>query len=184
MSPADPGKDKRLSSEDRQLLNRLLRDPTEYPKELGSWIQRYLGVYPPQFVASEVAGLAQTNFSPLSSINNSEAYGATAWGNTATVGPTLSGLRSGRYVLLWEALLKTSNATYFASLAPSVNGADPDSTTAIRSRNVDVLSAMAFTLAELPLPNNTVTMKYRMENAAASGTFNDRQLLAIRIGNV
>lgn len=172
-----------LGADERALLRRLLKDPSEYPAELRTWIQEFLAVNPPQFIPSEITGLIQIAVSPMAAVTASQTRAATAWGDLATTGPALGSMRSGRYLFLYGFYGKTSSATYFAAAGLGVNGSDPEITKAAITKNADPHSVSSMTIETLSLPNNTVSLKYKTEDAAATGTFNHRYLIAIRVGN-
>ena len=163
------------------MLRRLLSDPSEYPAELRTWIYEYLGVNPPQFIPSQVAGLIQIQFSPVASVTASQTTASTAYGDLATTGPGLSSMRKGRYFLVYGFFGVSSNSANAAMMAPSANGATPSDREAAQTRNTLPHTVMRATIVSLELPSNQVQMKYRA-SAGSTSTFNDRFLIAARIG--
>ena len=182
----NPEEDKYLSQEERDQLRRLLSQPAEFPREFGAWIQEYFSVNG-SISQSQVQGLAALGvFSDYVASEAGEVTAFTTYGDLATPGPVLFGLRDGRYIFLYGAqTVITSGSNDHAILSPSFNGvpaSDTDSALAYLPAVQNHHTPMTARLKTLTNGNNTVVMKYRT-NTGASIAFLRRWLIGIRYGN-
>lgn len=131
---------------------------------------------------SQVIGF--TLFAPqeASVLTASEATTSTNYADLTTVGPTISGLPDGVYLVQHGCRAKASVAGNTAVQSVSANGAaasDSDAVMADVDQFVTVSAPVVVTLAAGG--NNSITCKYRV--SAGTGTFHLRRLVVARISN-
>lgn len=148
-------------------------------------LRQWLTVNPIPVPISQVQGFSRFTAQPAS-IATGETTTSTTYADLATVGPTLSGLPAGTYLVLVGALLYNNTAGVASSASVSLNGgaaSDADAAILVTSgSNVPAVTAVGFSVKTLTLANNTLRVKYRV-NGASTGTFYYRNLVALRIGN-
>lgn len=113
-------------------------------------------------------------------INPIETTTSTTPTDLATVGPTLVGLPSGKYVVLFGAQAFGGGG---AVMSLSVNGATPGSNTNAVTHATDYTSLMLAIVETLPQSSNSLTAKYN-SSSGASVSFAQRWLLALRYSNL
>lgn len=134
-----------------------------------------------QIVASQIAGTILTSITPASSVTAAESTTATAYGDLATVGPNLTALAAGRYIVLQGAQAKISSSADQAFMSVAVNGTASDNDAAVTA-NVDPASIATLSLQSLTAQSNTIKAQYRVNGG--TGTFGQRKLIAIRYANI
>jgi len=120
----------------------------------------------------------------LAEVTTLETTTSTAYTDLATTGPTLT-LGPGMYVVLVNAAMNNNTGTEQSFMSHSANGAAAADANAARvglSAGVTVAS-MAVSLVTLTGGTNTITAKYRSTNAAATATFLNRRIAAIKYAN-
>ena len=173
---------------DRELARRLLK-PINIPADFLAYIVDYLAVNIPQIPIGQVIGFEKykgttTTVIQATPILVEETTTSTTFTDLATGGPTLTALDKGQYVILYGALMKNSvGDLQAASIAPQVNAiapTDPDDILSTRTTNrVGVAKGL---YKNITTSANTIKMKYRT-HSGSTGTFDDRWLIALRIGN-
>lgn len=92
--------------------------------ELKTWFEGN----PPAIPVTQVLGFSQFTAQAATRIATSESTSSTSYTNLATVGPTIGGLPSGKYVFLFGSILQGTAAPY---MGLSINGSTPNDTDAI-----------------------------------------------------
>lgn len=151
---------------------------------LAQWIEAR-GLRTP---VSNIVGFAQFLAQAAPQIALIETTTSLTYTDLATVGPTLSGLADGNYVILFGCRSAQSVAAEgtAALMSISVNGATAVDADAIWTQSNTYQSAMNFAVKTLSgggAGGNTITAKYRMF-AAGTGSYGRRTLLAIRYANL
>lgn len=173
-----------LSQEERQQLQRILKFPEEFPREFGAWIQDYMRTNG-QFAQSQILGLSQFRANHASLVTTpSEQTTSTSPVDLTTPGPTIEGLSDGSYLIFVSAWIIASGAGEVAMMLPHINGvALNESMAAFSGLTSPGGTFQAIGTARLDNNNNnTITAKYRV-NSPGTGTFNYRNIIALKIGN-
>jgi hypothetical protein len=158
-----------LQNEDAQEVQKLLGSPLFIPDEFKSWFADWFATNVPKLPISQVFGFKldrlRSDDIALSETRNSSSYG-----DMATVGPSLTGLGRGFYLLIFGFSKPASDFnTTEVKASPSINGSTPvDADAARRTLGGSALRSL---VVELPLEDNSVVLKY----AVASGTRNIEQ---------
>lgn len=179
------GPENYLTPEERETVKRLFASPEDFPREFGAWIVDYINLNA-QLQPFQVQGLSlQTP--RTATVNTAETRGWDAsYGDLATVGPELTDLGSGIYLILFSGEVQNFEAGVESSMSISINGA-----TALETDGVTVFTSsislnaplVRFIVLTLDKPKNTIRCQYRrVGSGATTATFRKRNLVAIRIG--
>jgi hypothetical protein len=164
----------------------VLSDPMNLPSSFWDYMVRKWLQSSPVLPISQIFGFTQFT-AQSAAVATSEATGSTTYADLATVGPTISGLADGHYVLLATSLISNSTGSVGSFASPSLNGSTPlDSDAAIvvtSAAGVPQVTAIGASIQTLSSGNNnTIKMQYRV--GAGSGTFTYRKLIALKYGNL
>ena len=161
-----------------------LGHPLEFPPEFKQWLADYVALQTPKFPISQVFGYALQR-ARSATVDTSEASSSTAYGNLATVGPTLSNLASGFYLLVFGFDGNATSANAHMFMSPSINGAAAVDADSCEMQPLYPASALTSNVRVLMVQLNgasgvnEVIMKYRM--SGNSGNFSMRFLHAIKV---
>lgn len=155
--------------------------PDLIPQTFLGYIVDYIQTANISVAVSQITG--QTlSLVPAAAVTAAESTTATAYAELGTVGPELSNLQSGYYVVLYGAQMKISATADEAFMSPSINGNAPLDADAAVTANTDLVSAFALSKQLLQNNSNSIELKYRASGGTA--TFGERQLIAIRYANL
>ena len=154
--------------------------PDLIPQTFLAYFVDYIQTSNIQIAVSQITG--QTlSLTPAGSVTAAQSITATAYGDLGTVGPELTGLTSGRYALLYGAQASISATVDEALMSIAINGGAPSDNDAAVTANTNLASIFALSLQTLTAQSNTIESKYRV--TGGTGTFGQRQLIAIRYAN-
>lgn len=114
-----------LSEETRDLMKRLLANPIDFPDAFKQWVAGYFAQNVPLIPYGNLLG-AKVNIAKSGDyIATSEGPGPAAYGDISggTVGPSITGLADGVYVVLWGAV--TTGGEHTGYMGVSINGDTP-----------------------------------------------------------
>jgi hypothetical protein len=193
------GEDVFLNPDETAFVQRILSRPETIPQAFWTAVIQKIGLDGLPIPQSQVQGLqrlqdqvddtiqavedAQITTSVATTVTTLESTGSGTYGSLSTVGPGLTGLLDGVYILAFGAHAVVSNSSGFMS--PSTNAATPsDNDGAFLSSTGDVqasiMRALPVTLSNSN--NSSVVMEYRA-SFGASISFANRWLFALRYGN-
>ena len=181
--PASP-----LQTDERQLLARLFSDPSALPQTFwASVIDRVVVDAPSQIPIVQLQGFSQFTATPVT-IVVSEATTSTSYTDLATVGPTVSGLSDGKYVLFFSCRVTKPASDGGGRVSLSLNGAAPsDDDMAILADSSAVAQDTTISRAVQKTlqteGSNSVTMQYK-SITGTSISFALRSLIVLRYANV
>lgn len=173
-------------SQKKDLLQELFSDPTLLPDSIKSWLPNYLGTNPPDIPIDNVVGFQQNAVTSAPVINAVETVQSVPYKDLTTVGPTLTGLSDGTYVVVYgcAAMISTGNSRARANI--SLNGALPDDTvtpqiyTQIATGMVGLSTSTVVRLSAGL--GNSIKLQYSSGAlTSATATFDRRYLSATRI---
>lgn len=120
--PSEP-QDGPLDEQTRDFMRRLLANPIEFPDEFKRWVGDYFATNVPLIPYGNLLG-ARVNIAKSGDyISTQEGPATTAYGDLSTVGPSVTGLADGVYVVLWGAV--TGGGEHEGYMGISVNGDTP-----------------------------------------------------------
>jgi hypothetical protein len=176
-----------LSQEERQQLQRFLKFPEEFPREFGAWLEDYISTNA-VLQRSQVQGLNQFSGAYIApTINTSQFTTSATYVDLGTVGPQLTGLADGTWLVTYGANIFNNGGTPSAGVYMNVQAND----TAIANddnaiaTNLNASSGSAFQTRTIVMElansnNNTLTAKYRADSGGAC-VVSKRQMFAQRI---
>lgn len=176
-----------LTPEERTELQRLLKDPTEYPQELGSWITELVSVGGVDIPLSQIRGF--TRFQGRhAAVAATGAIATSAYSDLSTgAGPVISGLSEGTFLAIFGAFLSQGTPVdREGCMRLAVNGValGSDDTDAARGWNTSNIVRAIVLDVRGQGNNNIVRTKYRSASAGApSVTVQNRWMLLVRVGN-
>ena len=180
-----------FSPEERKMWQRFTSFPEELSPKFRSWLIDFIAVNIPQIPISQIVGFNQVEQVEVTTATVATDQSTTSGSYTdlTTVGPQLTGLRAGRYIVQHGCLLVNDGGTsgWKAFQSVSVNGAaavDGDAVQHNVGSNGDQTCSVATTLVkDLTGTTNTIVCKYRIGIAGNCRAAN-RWLVAQRIGPV
>ncbi len=157
------------SEEVRDQAARLLSHPLHFPEEFKRWMGDFITTNIPMIPFSHIFG-AKLNIARSGDyIATSQSRVGAGYGDLATVGPQITNLADGKYLIAFGIKARQSASLSYNSSTPS----DDDAINANES-NPNGGRMIIKTLSNNN--ENTVCVKYK------EGTFQDRWLVVIRVG--
>jgi hypothetical protein len=145
---------------------------------LKTWLEQN----PPTIPISQIVGFNQFT-AKGDQITTEETTASNTFVDLATVGPSLTGLADGSYVVLFGASLQAVGGNIF-KMGVSINGATADDNHVAENTsttNTSVAHGFLTTLSNGG--NNSLVAKYRMSAGASAGHARQRWLIALRYAN-
>lgn len=139
---------------------------------------------PPAIGIKNILGFSQFTAQAASPVATQETTSSTAYVDLATVGPTLTNLPDGQYIIVFGCAAANNTAGIGSRMSVQVNGTaavDADNCLMSGAENSGLARVVVKTLNNSG--NNTVTAKYRCGNAAATAFFQVRWLVALKFTN-
>lgn len=177
-----------VSDSDIQFVSRAFGNPNliaQVAPQFLSYLVSYIEQSGLLIPVSQVPGFSAFT-AKYASVGSSEAITGSSYGDLSTVGPQITGLPPGSYLLLYGAYLEgqpSSNTVAFCS--PSVNGSTPSDSNAAIQQALYQVSVASASLATLSLDANTVKLQYKR---TTSGPYNPsatyRWLIAFKYANL
>ena len=167
----------------QRFLRKIFNDPTIFPDAMKQWVPNW-AEQNVQIPIDNIIGYKQFAATAATAIRPEESTGSTTYVDLSTVGPYVSGLTDGTYVVSWGAGTKTSNTAVRAKMSISVDGAQPDDNTwphayTLNSFAVGTVSSYVFVLSGLRAGagGHTLKCQYAMGSTGATGTWGNRWML-------
>lgn len=147
-----------LEEAQRDLLKRLLASPLDFPDAFKRWVGDYFAQNVPLIPFGSILG-ARVNIAKSGDfIATTQGPGTGSYGDLATVGPSITGLANGVYIVLWGAT--TTGGEHQGFMGISVNGDTPTDTSAAGSSfDQDIVGGRIVTVAADH--NNSIVCKYK-----------------------
>lgn len=161
-------------------VSSLLKDfSAEALGQLRTWLEQN----PPAVPITSILGFSQFTANVATDVATQETTTSTTYTDLATVGPSLSNLPDGKYLLLYGCMAKTDaagNGVYMSVQVNATAASDSDVAYSESGNFISVMRATAKTFSNGG--NNSVTVKYK-STAAHTATFLNRWLIALRYAN-
>jgi len=177
-----------LSQEEKDLLVKVFSSPLDIPQEWKSWLISYLEANPPVLPISQIFGFTAFTASAAEIPGKQNMPSNGSFVDLATVGPQLTAMPKGSYVLLWGAAYDASGGATGA-MVPRINGVNPgtvtelDHSALIEPVNVERFNIMRGRLFDLDLESNDITCKY-YSTQSPGPAFYKRWLIALKYANL
>ena len=169
LASALQGVDAKLNETQRADMDKMLGNPILFPKEFKDWMMDFVATNIPLIPFSHLFGSHINIARSGNFVAASESKTATSYGDLATVGPQLTNLSDGTYLIAWGVRSRSR-----ASI--SVNGASAVDADSIYATETEPPGGRMKIVSMQNNNANTVCVKY------TSGTYADRWLTVIRIG--
>lgn len=160
------------------LLTNIYQCSPEFLGQLKLWIEQ-AGIAIP---INQILGFSGFQAQQAPTVHEYQAYFSTSYGDLSTVGPSLSGLRPGKYVFLFGCQMQAGNPILTMFMSLSFNGSTPVDADALSSQPVVVNESTGGAMASLQtltVDTNTVVAKYRATGTTGV-TFAERWLVALK----
>lgn len=155
------------------------------PKDTIGYLVERIAIDGLQIPVSQLSGF--TSFAAQSNVvgtGATETTTSTSYTNLATVGPTLTGLPDGLYVVLFGAGMKISSGTG-AAMSVQVNAATAvDADGCVTESTLLVPSSRGFLATLNNAGNNTLTAKYKTYIVTETASFIRRWMIALKYQNL
>jgi hypothetical protein len=149
----------------REEIRTYLQDPLGYEKEFKGWLPEWIGQSGIDIPISQVIGFSQFTAQTAARIITSEGRTSSTYGDLATVGPTLTDLPDGQYLVLFGTGAAVTTVATTAVMNVQINS-----------------TVLAATLNNSGV--NTLTAKYRSGDNATNSQFLNRWLIALKYSNL
>jgi hypothetical protein len=166
----------------REEIAKYLQDPLGYEKEFKGWLPEWIGQAGIDIPIGQVIGYSQTIPQTAANIPTREDTSSATFADLATVGPTLTGLSDGTYVVYWGATC--DNTPVNAYMGVKVNSTEPADDDSIFWSIAAAVATPGMRAIEKTLDgggNNTLTARYRV--STGTGFYRNRWMLAVRVSN-
>lgn len=186
ITPANP----ETTQEDIALMQRVLsaasRNPNLIPADFMAYLLDFIQTARLIIPIGQVFGFSQYTAHTTPRVGSvDEATTSTSYADLATTGPTLDGLPDGKYLVFIKSVIRTAVASNLAAMSYQVNGTAASDTDSIVNKNANDITATGFSLQSLSRGSgNSLTAKYRTDNAAAAATFSGRLIVALKYANL
>ncbi len=164
----------------RRLRQMILGDPTDFGSTFKDWVPNWVALYGLETPISQVAGFARFTPQVADTIITSETTASTSYADLATVGPSITGLSDGSYMVIYSHTSSNNTGGFTAFMSISVDGvaaSDDDMALATQVGS----TAIQVTFVTLTGGNHSIVAKYRVNGG--TGTFGRRRLAAIKYAN-
>lgn len=173
-----------LTPDELVQLRKMFSSPLDIPQEWKSWLVSYLEANPPVLPISQIFGFNDFTANYAEVVARQAIGGpAGAFYDLATVGPELTPLPKGRYILLFGCAYDASGGAT-GNMSYSINGAaaDYNKGALIEPVNVERFNLMRATIEDLVEDSNTITCKYYSTQVGPA--FYLRWLIALKFANL
>lgn len=168
-----------LTQEEIAQVRRLLSDPLAFPQTFKNWILAWVV---PELSGAAVIGAGSVIETDRIADAETQA-GPASYDDLSTVGPTVSDLPKGTYLMIFGAIMSSeaggspSNSPHHMSI--SINGDTASDDDACWHRVGEEAPVISVVVKDLTETTNTVECKYRSGDAS-NGTWQNRYLIVIR----
>lgn len=175
----------------RTQMMALLADPiSNVPAEFKKWLEDYFAINGQDIPVSQISGFTQFTAQVAAASATTQTRTVTSWGDLATVGPQLTGIPDGSYIIAFGCQAWNDTTGGSAEMCYQANSVTVDNTqkclTFFDQRfGTSIMRMSAVTLSNSG--NNTITAKYQCSGVGGApvGTanFGNRWMIALRYSN-
>jgi hypothetical protein len=165
----------------REEIRQYLQDPLGFPEEYKGWLPEWITQAGIDVPISQIVGFSGFTAQAATPVATQESSSSTTYTDLATVGPQITGLPDGQYLLLFGLTMANGASTSYAGV--KINSTDPADADAIQ-----ITTTSAYGMAKAVVGtldgggNNTVKLVYR-SSTAVSAQFALRWLVALKVSN-
>ena len=168
-----------LSPFELDLLKKITLNPRLWEDKAKVWIADYVSQNS-LLPIGQVQGFTQFVANAAPTIVTLEGRANVAYGDLATVGPTLSNLAAGTYLVFFGCqMIPSGGETGIASVSLNAAAASDDNGINVSGGNISTSRAISVTFTTTA---NTLQMKYRT-GGGANVDFAKRWMIALKVGN-
>jgi len=168
---------------DEAAMREYLKSPIAFPPAFKDWMSDWYATNVPKLHVSQIFGFKLHSIYVADDVVAEEAISTTAYGNTTTVGPTLSNMANGFYVIMWGCYANVSS-TANSYMSIQVDGV---AATGVREMLLNGTEA-AFSVGRLAIVDMTsgdqtheIVAKYKTNAAPGGAVVGMRWLHALRV---
>lgn len=181
----DKGKGEPITDFDRKVYAALDKGGQWFGKDFKQYLVEYFSLNQPLVPFGQIIGASQFTVQAADVVNTQETTTSTSYTNLSTVGPSLSGLSDGDYLIIISCICQSSDAAEAAIMSTEINGstanADVDRA---QVGGVGFTNTVAFAVRTLASGSgNAIVAKYRSTDAGATATFLLRKMYALKMTN-
>lgn len=174
-----------LSEYELGLVQKLFSAPNRIPASFFSYLLSYIEQANLLIPISQVAGFSQFN-AQTTTVLTQETTTSSSYVDLATVGPSLTGVPAGQYIVFFGAELTSTVNGDSAIASVSVNAAAPDENNfiiaTVTGTTFDISTMRAFATT-LTSDSNSLKIKYKSFPGGNSVKFAKRWITAFRYAN-
>ncbi len=173
-----------MTEEDRKLLSKVLSKPLQFPENFKGWLSDYIATNIPKLPISHIYGFKLEGVRIAPTITTFESTSSATFGNLATVGPQLTGVADGLYLVFYGAKTFTTDFALgtFSRMGIEVNGAAITSDNRIEQpQRGGIGESMSFMVRASNDHNNTFIAKYASDTAGEQVSFEKRWLVLFKV---
>lgn len=146
--------------------------------QLRTWLEQN----PPAIPVTQILGFSQFTAASAPYIGTTETTTSLSFSDLATVGPTISGLSDGQYIIMFGAAASAASGDE-ADMGIQINGANVDPTQTVVTLSTSFTpAAMAVVTRLSGGGNNTIVAKY-LSLKGGTASFGRRWMIALRFSN-
>jgi len=155
------------------------------PETFMDYTVQYAAMNPLSIPVSQLTGFSQFTVLVGNYVNNQESTSSSTYTDLTTVGPTLSAVPDGHYIIAFGCEAFISTAGYGARMSIQVNSTAAGNADECVTAATTLGSIMRITTKTLQNSNNsTLTCKYLADATSHTGTFGKRWMIALKYGNL
>lgn len=170
-----------------RLFGALGSRPDLIPTTFLAYLQDYFSSADPlTLTTSSLLDFARFTIKSSDFVPALEATPSVSYADMVNVGPTLSSLPDGRYLVIVSAIMRVNGTSGDGSyMSPSINGSNPSDADGARNNSLSEVGVAGFSLQTLTAGNNTIVAKYRVSTGTSStASFSQRKMFALRYANL
>lgn len=173
-----------LTEFERKQVERLLSDPSAFPREFKNWLPNYLEINPPLLPFSQIIGYNLNN-AQYSYVDISTTTTSTGFGDGSSAGPTITGLADGKYLVVFGTSAKASVSSHTVRMKVYANGSALGTADGAGTALTEFMSISQAVIGDLSNGgDNTLAGKFAVDVGGETGTFHSRWIAALRYSNL
>ena len=172
-------------------VRQVLTDTLNLPQPFVDYMVQYQALNGLSIPVSQLTGFAAftTNSAAEVGAGSFESTASGTYTDLPSVGPTLTNLTNGYYVVIVSCGLTVVSNGFAggarALMSPSVNSGTPADTDAAYNEGQSIVKSVGFSTQKLSNGTNTLTAKYRVSTGSGwTAQFTDRRMFALKYANI
>ena len=149
-----------LSDERKQQIKDYLSHPLLFPADFKNYVSDYVTTNIPKISVQQILGFELWQIKSAPEILTEQSRASTAYGDMATVGPVITGLSPGFYIVIWGCNTPYTGNSNDGYMGISING-DTPTTSREAFSTAGAFGSAALLDLSLTVPPITLTAKYK-----------------------